>query len=172
MGEKGGQARTPEWAAKECDLPVHTIYALARQWAAKKTMLAVGTIHGATGAARAAYGTEWARLCVLLMAMQGMGKPGVNCWGGAASGPPLNFEFNFPGYSQNGWDPFGLVAEKSYFPHGKHRDAEMLPAVVCPRPYSIRRSPGQAKGSAGKTSSSSSTASPALNPDRTAPRLK
>lgn len=118
LGEKDGRPKTPQWAASECDIPVHTIYALARQWAAKRTMLAVGTIHGATGAARAAYGTEWARLCVLLMAMQGMGKPGVNCWGGASSGPPLNFDFNFPGYSANGWDPFGLVAEKCYFPEG------------------------------------------------------
>ena len=118
LGQTDGVARTPEWAAKECDIPVHTIVALARQWAKKRTMLSVGTIHGATGAARAAYGTEWARLCVLLMSMQGMGKPGINCWGGASSGPPFDFSFNFPGYSANGWDALGLVAKKSYFPHG------------------------------------------------------
>ena len=39
MGETDGKPRTPEWAAIECDLPVHTIVSLARQWAAKKTML-------------------------------------------------------------------------------------------------------------------------------------
>jgi len=140
LGKTDGQARTPEWAAEICDIPAHTIYALARQWAAKKTMLAVGTIHGATGAARAAYGTEWARLCVLLMAMQGMGKPGVNCWGGASSGPPLNFDFNFPGYSANGWDAMGLVAEKCYFPHGNTVTQKcyrlLLPEAVLDPPIS------------------------------------
>ena len=118
LGKDDCTPRTPQWAAEICDIPVSTIVALARQWAAKKTMFAVGTIFGATGAARAAYGTEWARLCVLLMAMQGMGKPGVNCWGGATGGAPLDLNFNFPGYSSNGWDPFGIVANKSYFPEG------------------------------------------------------
>ena len=140
MGENDGRPKTPEWAAEECDLPVSTIYALARQWAAKKTMLAVGTIHGATGAARAAYGTEWARLCVLLMSMQGMGKPGINCWGGAASGPPMNFDFNFPGYSANGWDPYGMVAEKCYFPEGNSVTQKcyriLLPEAVLDPPIS------------------------------------
>ena len=150
---------------------MHTIYALARQWAAKKTMLAVGTIHGATGAARAAYGTEWARLCVLLMAMQGMGKPGVNCWGGAASGPPLNFDFNFPGYSANGWDAFGLVAKKSYFPHG-NTVTQNATACYCPKRLESARYRGPAKDSAGKTSNSSSITSHVRSRDRTAPRSR
>jgi trimethylamine-N-oxide reductase (cytochrome c) len=50
---------------------------------------------GESGACRQAYGTEWARLMVLLQAMQGLGKPGVNVWG-TTMGTPYNAEFNFP----------------------------------------------------------------------------
>jgi hypothetical protein len=78
LGEADGTPRTPEWAEKICDIPAHDIKALAREWAAKKTMIAVGSIFGATGACREAYATEWARLCVLLMAMQGFGKVGFH----------------------------------------------------------------------------------------------
>jgi len=53
---------------------------------------------GLGGACRAAYGHEWARLCVLLQAMQGLGKPGVNLWGNA-NGGPINTEVFFPGYA-------------------------------------------------------------------------
>jgi anaerobic selenocysteine-containing dehydrogenase len=118
LGEDDGTPKTPQWASRICDIPAHTIQALAREWAAKKTMLAVGSIFGATGACRQAYATEWARLCVLLMAMQGFGKPGVNFWGGTAGAAPVDYRFKMPGYSENGWDPFGLVADKSYFPEG------------------------------------------------------
>jgi anaerobic selenocysteine-containing dehydrogenase len=118
LGEEDGIPRTPEWAAEICDVPARTIRALAREWASKKTMLAVGSIFGATGACRTAYGTEWPRLCVYLMSMQGFGKPGVNFWGGSAGAAPVDYRFKFPGYSDNGWDVFGLVAEKCYFPDG------------------------------------------------------
>ncbi len=118
LGEDDGVPKTPEWAAKICDIPAHDIKALARTWAAKKTVMANGTIFGAAGASRQAYATEWARLCIYLMAMQGLGKPGVNFWGGTTAGAPHDFSFNFPGYSSAGWDAFGTVAKKSYFPEG------------------------------------------------------
>ena len=111
-----GTSKTPQWAEDICDVPAHTIIALAREWASKKTMLAAGSIFGATGACRTAYGTEWPRLCVYLMSMQGFGKPGVNFWGGTGGAAPIDYRFNFPGYSDNGWDAMGLVAEKCYFP--------------------------------------------------------
>ena len=38
---------------------------------------------------------------VLLQAMQGLGKPGVNIWG-TTMGTPCNADFNFPGYSAFG----------------------------------------------------------------------
>jgi trimethylamine-N-oxide reductase (cytochrome c) len=112
-GEDDGVPRTPGWAAEICGIPAHDIVVLAREWAAKKTMLATGAMYGTGGAVRSAYATEWARLMVLLIAMQGLGKPGVNVWGGAAMGAPLDFSFQMPGYGSAGWDTFGLVAKKA-----------------------------------------------------------
>lgn len=112
LGEEDGVARTPGWAAEICDVPAYEITALAREWAAKKTTLGCGSMFGTAGACRQAYATEWARLMVLLISMQGLGKPGVNVWGGAAMGAPHDYSFNFPGYSDGGWDTFSLVAKK------------------------------------------------------------
>jgi molybdopterin guanine dinucleotide-containing S/N-oxide reductase-like protein len=140
LGETDGTPKTPEWAAGICDIPAHDIKALAREWAAKKTMLAVGSIFGATGACREAYATEWARLCVLLMAMQGFGKPGVNFWGGTGGAAPIDYRFKMPGYSENGWDAFGIVANKSYFPEGNSVSQKayrlLLPEIVMNPPVS------------------------------------
>ena len=101
LGEAGGQPRTPEWAAALSDVPAHIIRSLAREWASHRTMLAGGSRGGESGTCRQAYGTEWARLMVLLQAMQGLGKPGVNIWG-TTMGAPYNADFNFPGYSSFG----------------------------------------------------------------------
>ena len=79
-------------------------------------MLACGAMYGTGGACREAYATEWARLMVLLISMQGIGKPGVNVWGGVAMGAPLDFSFNIPGYASSGWDAFAPVAKKPAFP--------------------------------------------------------
>jgi molybdopterin guanine dinucleotide-containing S/N-oxide reductase-like protein len=89
---------TPEWAAEVCDIPVHVIKSLAREWASSRTMLAGGSRGGESGICRQAYGTEWTRLVVLLQAMQGLGKPGVNIWG-TTMGVPYNGDFDFPGYA-------------------------------------------------------------------------
>jgi len=101
LGKYDGVARTPEWAAEICGVPEYTIRSLAREWASKRTMLAAGSRGGQSGACRQAYGTEWSRLMVLLQAMQGLGKPGVNIWG-TTMGTPYNAEFDFPGYSSFG----------------------------------------------------------------------
>ena len=50
---------------------------------------------------RAAYGHEWARMMVLLLAMQGLGKPGVNMYS-TTGGAPHDFSFYFPGYADGG----------------------------------------------------------------------
>lgn len=134
-----GVAKTPKWASEICDIPVSTITALAREWASKRTMLAGSSIFAATGACRTAYATEWPRLCIYLMSMQGFGKPGVNFWGtgGAA---PVDYRFNFPGYSDNGWDSMGLVANKCYFPDGNPVTQKtyriFLPEIVMNPPVS------------------------------------
>jgi molybdopterin guanine dinucleotide-containing S/N-oxide reductase-like protein len=101
LGNNDGVAKTPARAADICDLPAHVIKSLAREWASSRTMLAAGSRGGESGACRQAYGTEWARLMVLLQAMQGLGKPGVNIWG-TTMGTPYNADFNFPGYSSFG----------------------------------------------------------------------
>ena len=101
LGEEDGIPRTPEWAEAISGVQAHVIKSLAREWASSRTMLAGGSRGGESGACRQAYGTEWARLMVLLQAMQGLGKPGVNIWG-TTMGTPYNAEFNFPGYSSFG----------------------------------------------------------------------
>jgi molybdopterin guanine dinucleotide-containing S/N-oxide reductase-like protein len=110
LGENDGIPRTPEWAAEKCDVPARIIAALAREWAAKRTTLSTGMRGGMGGACREAYGHEWARLMVLLQAMQGLGKPGVNIWG-AVMGSPSNSAFRFPGFENGGMQQVG---DKSY----------------------------------------------------------
>ena len=63
--------------------------ALAREWGRKKTYLAAGGLIGFGGACRTATGNEWARAMVCLMAMQGLGKPGINM-GCMQQGTPLD----------------------------------------------------------------------------------
>jgi molybdopterin guanine dinucleotide-containing S/N-oxide reductase-like protein len=106
-----GDKCTPDWAAGICDVPAYTIKSLAREWAANRTMLAAGSRGGESGACRQAYGTEWARLMVLLQTMQGLGKPGVNIWG-TTMGSPYNGVFNFPGYSSFGTNFLNGFASK------------------------------------------------------------
>ncbi len=97
LGKEDGVPKTPGWAAEESGVPLRTIVALARDWAKYRTMLGAGARGGEGGACRQAYATEWARLMVLLQAMQGLGKPGRGLWG-TAMGAPWNANVYFPGY--------------------------------------------------------------------------
>jgi trimethylamine-N-oxide reductase (cytochrome c) len=110
-GEDGGVPKTPKWAEEITGVPGRTILALAREWASKRTMLAGGNNGAMSGASRQAYATEWARLMVLLQAMQGLGKPGVNFWS-TSQGAPFDSSLDFPGYAA--WGPCMLnkVARK------------------------------------------------------------
>jgi trimethylamine-N-oxide reductase (cytochrome c) len=102
MGEDDGVVKTPEWQAGETGVPPHVVRALARQWAKKKTYLAAGANGtGFGGAGRGAGGAQWARCMVMMMAMQGLGKPGINM-GNLQCGLPLDHEFYFPGYADGG----------------------------------------------------------------------
>ena len=75
LGKEDGIPKTPEWATPKCGIPETTIKALAREWASKRTTI----VHGNGGPGiRSAYSTENGRLEVLLLAMQGLGKPGVH----------------------------------------------------------------------------------------------
>jgi trimethylamine-N-oxide reductase (cytochrome c) len=102
LGKNDGIAKTPEWQESETSVPAHVVRALARAWGNKKTYLAAGGMgNGLGGACRNATGTQWARNMILMMAMQGWGKPGVN-FGNLQIGTPVDNFFYFPGYAEGG----------------------------------------------------------------------
>jgi len=101
LGEEDGIAKTPEWQEHEAGIPAKDVRALARLWGRRKTYLAAGGLSGFGGACRDATGNEWARSMVCLMAMQGLGKPGINM-GSAQQGTPIDTGFYFPGYAEGG----------------------------------------------------------------------
>ncbi len=74
LGKEDGVPKTPRWASEKTGIPPWTIKALAREWHARATSIA----HWCGDAMfRGPYSTEPARLEVLLLAMQGIGKEGV-----------------------------------------------------------------------------------------------
>ena len=101
LGEGDGCPKTPEWQTAETGVPAKDVRALARAWGRMKTYLSPGGLVGFGGACRCATGVEWARSMVCLMAMQGLGKPGVNL-GCLQQGTPLDTNFYFPGYAEGG----------------------------------------------------------------------
>ncbi len=75
LGNEDGVPKTPEWASHKCGVPTWTIKALARQFAFKSTSI----VHYFGGSyVRGPYSHEPARLEVILLGMQGLGKPGVH----------------------------------------------------------------------------------------------
>ena len=74
-GKEDGIPKTPAWASPKCGVPTWTIKALAREFAARITSI----VHSYGGSyIRGPYSTEPARLEVILLGMQGLGKPGVH----------------------------------------------------------------------------------------------
>jgi trimethylamine-N-oxide reductase (cytochrome c) len=73
VGNEDGVPKTPEWAEKITKVPARTIKALARTWANKRTSI---MFMSGGPKIRGPYSHEPARLEALLMAMQGLGKPG------------------------------------------------------------------------------------------------
>jgi len=74
-GAEDGVLKTPQWAEQITGVKARVIRALAREWASKTT--AILSRYGG-GGCRGPYASEWPRMMVFLMAMQGLGKPGVN----------------------------------------------------------------------------------------------
>lgn len=102
LGEEDGAPKTPEWQEIETGVPARDARALARSWGRKKTYLACGAGGvGFGGANRGSNGAQWARSMVMMMAMQGWGKPGVN-FGNLTCGSPVDLHFYFPGYAEGG----------------------------------------------------------------------
>ena len=75
MGKEDGVPKTPEWASPIAGVPSRIIKALASDWASNCTTVCIG--NGGPGI-RGPYATEPARLQVLCLAMQGLGRPGCS----------------------------------------------------------------------------------------------
>ncbi len=73
MGKEDGVEKTPAWAAERCGVPEWTIKAYARNVASKVTSHA----HYSSGAIKTPYSHEPGRTGAYKLAMQGLGKPGV-----------------------------------------------------------------------------------------------
>lgn len=102
LGKEDGIPKSPEWQEAETGIPAKDVRALARRWASKRTYLGAGGWgNGHGGACRSATGIQWARALACLLAMQGMGKPGVN-YGLMQWGTPIDLSFSFPGYADGG----------------------------------------------------------------------
>ncbi len=102
LGKEDGVAKTPEWQEAETGIPAKDVRVLARRWGTKKTYLGAGGWgNGHGGACRSATGIQWARSLACLLAMQGMGRPGVN-YGHLQWGTPIDLHFYFPGYADGG----------------------------------------------------------------------
>ena len=96
IGDEDGVPKTPEWQERETGVPAKDVRALAREWGRKRTYLAPGGWgNGHGGACRNQTGIQWARVMVCLIAMQGLGKPGINM-GNLQWGCPGRFQFLFP----------------------------------------------------------------------------
>lgn len=102
LGKDDGVPKTPEWQEAATGVAAKDARSLARKWAGRKTYLAAGGLGaGFGGACRTATGAQWARSMVMMMAMQGWGKPGVN-FGNLQAGTPMDVNFWFPGYAEGG----------------------------------------------------------------------
>ena len=73
LGKTDDEAKTPAWASPKCGVPEWTIKALARAWHKNVTSQIIGN---GGGNIRGPYSTEPARLAVICLGMQGLGKPG------------------------------------------------------------------------------------------------
>jgi len=93
LGKSDGTPKTAQWAAEKCGVPAFKIKALARYWAEH----AVSIAHNNGGSyIRAAFSHEPARLEVILLAMQGLSKPGAH---------PLKFTDMFMGDDLDPYPP-------------------------------------------------------------------
>jgi molybdopterin guanine dinucleotide-containing S/N-oxide reductase-like protein len=102
LGKTDGVPKTPEWQEAETGVPAKDARSLAQLWGSRKTYLAAGGLGaGFGGACRTSTGAQWARCMVLMMAMQGWGRPGVN-FGNLQLGVPMDMNFYFPGYAEGG----------------------------------------------------------------------
>jgi molybdopterin guanine dinucleotide-containing S/N-oxide reductase-like protein len=127
LGREDGVPKTPAWAAEKCGVPEWTIKALAREFAAKTTTIA----HNYGGSyVRGPYSHEPARLEVLLLAMQGVGKPGVHQYS-KFGGKPRNIMRTVPFILQPVWTGrLYATNTKQILPKTLIQEAILNPPVV------------------------------------------
>lgn len=73
LGKEDGVPKTPKWASERCGIPEHTIKAYARNLCKKRA----SHVHYSSGSIKTPYSHEPGRTQAYLLAMQGLGKPGV-----------------------------------------------------------------------------------------------
>lgn len=128
-GGDDGIPKTPKWAEEKTGIPARQIKALAKQWYLHTTTIAH---HMGGSYIRSAFSTEPARMEGLLMAMQGLGKPGrgellVATWAvmgeSCSASGPMSEVYPSPaaayqGYIAGLFDPESAVydARKSFIP--------------------------------------------------------
>ena len=100
LGGEDGVPKTPKWAEGKCGVPSYTIKALARYWA--KHAVSIAHADGG-GMIRSPFSAEPARLEIVLLAMQGLGRPGT--------GQLHLIEFGQFGFDE--WNP--LPRSEKYF---------------------------------------------------------
>jgi anaerobic selenocysteine-containing dehydrogenase len=139
LGKTDGVPKTPAWAAEKTGVPARITKALAREWAKRRT--AVAHMMGG-GSIRGPYSSEPARLEVCLLAMQGIGKPGVHqlLWGILIFGnPPRSLVKPNPMYAFRGT----AIPQQTALQHGmsveeftdqwtQHKGREVLAGRVVP----------------------------------------
>ena len=124
FGTLDGTPKTPEWQEPETGVPARDVRSLAALWGRRKTYLAAGGLGaGFGGACRTATGAQWARCMIMMMAMQGWGKPGVN-FGNLQMGTPIDLTFYFPGYAEGGIS--GDLTDTGSAPHNYVRMPHVL----------------------------------------------
>jgi molybdopterin guanine dinucleotide-containing S/N-oxide reductase-like protein len=141
MGQEDGIPKTPAWASPKCGVTEWTIKALARQWGQKITSIA----HYYGGSyIRGPYSSEPARMESVLLAMQGLGKPGVHqcqiAFGNTLprATPPSGFHM-LPGKSAFGTEPIKIsllheltasVYAKQFIPKTLIQEAILNPPIT------------------------------------------
>lgn len=143
LGKEDGVQKTPGWASPICGVPEWTIKALAREWASKPTSMAH---HMGGGAIRGSYSTEPARLGILLLAMQALGKPGVHQYdvGPIITDPPITTMrgMPMPMASYRGTEISFQAAEfhgksKPDFMAAWHKPGKAIPPIFRPKDNEI-----------------------------------
>lgn len=141
LGKEDGTPKTPAWASTKCGVPEWTIKALARDFASKATSIA----HYFGGSyIRGPFSHEPARLEGVLLAMQGLGKPGVHQCIITYLGMPRSVQSSTNRYT---WVAVGgemaltdrvmapcshgaRVSQKQFFPKTLFREAILNPPVT------------------------------------------